>query len=457
MGLDEVNVERPPLGAVAAASLVEALSRCGDEVERHYLEAKSDIDLDKPLGRAKLAKFILGAANRDVVAASRYFQGHAVMVLGVARGAAPGVEPIEALQLQQAVQVYLPSPAPTWDVVFVPRPDGRQVVLVVVDPPQPGDTAFVCQKGFQPEAKHERKHSLRGGGVYVRGDGETREANAEDMRALLLRAAGQASARVNIITPNSALRYQADFELVKRRITERQNDLLAALPKTGPHRSPGFATAAEVARRATISSSLSEPERRSEEQYRKEVEDWAEGSRDGLPQAFDNWVAARWPALTFVLTSDTWLEDVQVTFHLEGQVEGVQRDPEALKWGIDDLLLRRPRKWGPRRMDLGLSPNWARGVSLSTFPPPYISGTGATFKNGGSVTIEVPVGDLRPRRSATVCEDMDMVLLVRDLQLEHVQASWELTARGDHRVHTGRIAIPIANRTVREVLSSSKD
>lgn len=36
----------------------------GDAVENHYLEIKSDVDPTTKIGAVKVAKFILGAANR---------------------------------------------------------------------------------------------------------------------------------------------------------------------------------------------------------------------------------------------------------------------------------------------------------------------------------------------------------------------------------------------------------
>ncbi|MFC5063661.1 hypothetical protein [Actinomycetospora atypica] len=39
--------------------------KVGDEAETSYLEVKSEIDLTKPTGITKVAKFLLGAANRS--------------------------------------------------------------------------------------------------------------------------------------------------------------------------------------------------------------------------------------------------------------------------------------------------------------------------------------------------------------------------------------------------------
>jgi hypothetical protein len=60
-------------------------TRCGYgwSAERHFIESKSDIDPTNKEGAAKVATFILGAANRDPERAKKYLEGHAVMILGV--------------------------------------------------------------------------------------------------------------------------------------------------------------------------------------------------------------------------------------------------------------------------------------------------------------------------------------------------------------------------------------
>ncbi|PPF76161.1 hypothetical protein C5B99_09960 [Pseudoclavibacter sp. Z016] len=71
-----------PLHRDVRMAILERILMLGDEAETGYLEVKSDVDLNKPLGRAKVAEFLLGAANRDPKSASRFFHGHAVMVIG---------------------------------------------------------------------------------------------------------------------------------------------------------------------------------------------------------------------------------------------------------------------------------------------------------------------------------------------------------------------------------------
>jgi hypothetical protein len=71
------------MGEMGWAALVAYAAASDDRIERYFLEVKSDVDLNTKAGRAKVAKFILGAANRDPGQVARRFGGHAVMLLGV--------------------------------------------------------------------------------------------------------------------------------------------------------------------------------------------------------------------------------------------------------------------------------------------------------------------------------------------------------------------------------------
>lgn len=81
------------------AALAQYAIASDDRVERYFLEVKSTVDLNTNSGRAKVAKFILGAANRDPARAAARFGGHAVMLLGIGSGEAPGIDPFEAMDL----------------------------------------------------------------------------------------------------------------------------------------------------------------------------------------------------------------------------------------------------------------------------------------------------------------------------------------------------------------------
>jgi len=107
-----VNIDIVPLGERAQRSILDHVLAVGDEAETNYLEAKSALDLTSIEGVAKIAKFLLGAANRRPQEAARYFHGYAVLVIGAQEGHADGVpRGLEAHELEDRLAL-------TWDHSF---------------------------------------------------------------------------------------------------------------------------------------------------------------------------------------------------------------------------------------------------------------------------------------------------------------------------------------------------
>lgn len=83
-----------PLGERALRSILDHVNAVGDEAETTYLEVKSALDLTSKAATAKVAKFLLGAANRRPHEAARHFRGYAVLVIGAQKDGVPGM-PVE--------------------------------------------------------------------------------------------------------------------------------------------------------------------------------------------------------------------------------------------------------------------------------------------------------------------------------------------------------------------------
>lgn len=116
----ELDTARPPHGVLAAQALIAAAAEQGDLAERHYLELKSTLDLSTKKDKEKVAKFILGAANRMPDMAAAAFEGYGVMIIGVARGAITGIPPVEMMEISKVIQKYIGAAGPRWDIVWVP-------------------------------------------------------------------------------------------------------------------------------------------------------------------------------------------------------------------------------------------------------------------------------------------------------------------------------------------------
>lgn len=183
-----LNTSVIPLGERTQRNILEYVLAVGDEAETTYLEVKSRLDLSSKLGVAKIAKFLLGAANRRPREATHHFHGYAVMLIGARRGEALGVpRGVEAHELEDRLRPYLGPQFPAFEFGRIAVDGDREVLFVIAQPPQDGQTIFPCHKSFQSE---DRKDNLDDGAVYVRGSSNTRPARAGEIQALVERARG---------------------------------------------------------------------------------------------------------------------------------------------------------------------------------------------------------------------------------------------------------------------------
>lgn len=185
-----------PLGERVQRSILDHVIAVGDEAETSYLEVKSSLDLSSKAGVAKVAKFLLGAANRRPHEAARHFNGYAVLVVGAQKGSTPGVpRGVEAHELEDRLRPYLGSQFPAFEFGRISVDDDREVLFVIGQPPQEGQPIFPCHKTFQGE---DRRDSLEDGAVYVRGPSNTRPARAGEVLALVERARGGGKSPINL-------------------------------------------------------------------------------------------------------------------------------------------------------------------------------------------------------------------------------------------------------------------
>lgn len=175
-----------PLGERALRSVLKHVVEAGDEAERSFLEVKREIDLQRRAGIAKVAKFLLGVANREPRAAARYFQGHSVLVLGAEKGQAPGIpRGLEFHELEDKLRPYLGVGFPPFELGRLAAGPDREVLFVVGAPPQQGQPPFPCRKAFEGDKQQEH---LQEGAIYVRGQSNTRPATAGEIDMLIERA-----------------------------------------------------------------------------------------------------------------------------------------------------------------------------------------------------------------------------------------------------------------------------
>jgi hypothetical protein len=444
-----IDTSLAPRGVLAAQRLVMAAAEHGDLAERHYLELKSILDLSTKKDKEKIAKFILGAANRMPETAAAAFEGYAAMVIGVGGGSIMGIPPIEMMEIAKVVQQYVGAAGPRWDIVWVPIHNAtNQVLVVLVDPPMPGQGPFPCRSSGD---------SLTNGRIYIRADGETREANADEVDLLIQR--GSAASKVEVdfavevlgeISPIS----HDDERTIDEYLSRQTARLLGALPTPQPPTTvdddyPGSSGRTALMGLNGISSIVSAmliPEERTEETYRASIDAWEDRFRAAWSSARARVAASLLTPIIVKVTNRTtvFFHDVEMKLHLEGEVFATAFvDPE---WADDFSNLelpRHPRIWGPTQRTLGV-PDYSHLAYMHPSTPGQYFPPSVSFKNGGSVDLDLDIGELRPLGSYE-SEDEEFVLFVADASLTAIRGTWQLTARDHNEVFKGEISIPVAS------------
>lgn len=144
-------------------SFIEELARQQVDEEPYedfWLEQKSEMNPLKSPGIGKIAKCILGMANRLPEVANRAMGGRGLMVCGLSQGKRIGVRRTEDHELENALNLFLGGEGPLWTAHRLPAEEkDREVLVIVVDPPKDGDTIFACLK---------ESEGVTNGGIYVR-------------------------------------------------------------------------------------------------------------------------------------------------------------------------------------------------------------------------------------------------------------------------------------------------
>ncbi|WP_187995480.1 hypothetical protein [Schaalia sp. JY-X159] len=476
----ELDLTHAPRGELAATQLVAAAAARGDLAERHYLELKGPPDLASKVNKAKLAKFILGAANRLPERAAEAFEGYGVMIIGVTRNGAEGVPPVEMLALSQVIQPFLGARGPHWDIVRVSVEESpNQVIVLLVDPPQTGQRPFICRANGE---------GLQSGRIYFRGDGETREATADELDLLIARGSARPAdpveLEVSVVGTVVPLVVDED-RTVNEYIAKTKRLLLDALPApapAAPSEVQGLGVTGVVAgpwglhlggmglseamfrsvseqTRGLVGAALFDntevPEKRSERDYKDEVEAWASDFRAAWPEALEA-LAARLLAaneVNIVNKTLTFMHDVRVTLHIEGAVEAIDRKGYGGRVHLRQVSLPLPpRKWGPTRRDVGLNVGYTANLASSITDQgvrgsrPYVP-PAASWRTTRSVNVDVSVGDLRPQGDFET-DDGDSVLITRGETPEVIRGTWDATARGYNEIFKGDVTVSIAPPTL---------
>lgn len=162
-------------------ALVEYVATTSSLQETEHLEWKSGYDLARRTDAGKLAKQLIGFANRDPIRSRRLFEGYAYVLLGVEAGAIQGVPVWDSADIENWLSRFV-SPELVYDVHYVKARDS-DVLFIEIEPPKPGSTIFCLQASTGDD-----QSNLSEGTIYVRRVGKTEVANAAEVARLVERA-----------------------------------------------------------------------------------------------------------------------------------------------------------------------------------------------------------------------------------------------------------------------------
>lgn len=440
--IPEYELSRLPAGERKWRELIALVSAAGDRAERHYLEMKSEIDPTNKTGGAKIAKFILGVANRDPDRAAKYFDGHGVLLLGVAEGAAPGLTVFEAKDMEAAVTPHLGDIAPRWDFQRISVSADRDVIAIIVDPPRMGDPIWVCCK--------EGLENLRDGDVYIRVDGATRKATAAEMKMLMARfaAAPVTAASLAITVSGKIARYTFENSPLDRFLERQAKRLKNKLPPERGSSAPYPETPASEHSSSFAYAWSNLPdlyaggETRTRNDYLAEIADWEQSIRDAWPQYVEDLVAIAVPPIRFTLVSDTYLKSVEVDVYLDPIVRTATKPGRSQNLKLPSA----PNVWGDgtthlhgKRSDL-----FQRTVSSTVAMKP-LSLNRINCRPSGSATLELHIRELRPGKPCIIDSDNFVLFVPADVD-GPLTATWTATAADDHNEYSGTFEIPVTQR-----------
>lgn len=169
------------LGEMNLAELVHVISIAHkDASELIELEWKIHWDF-KPTNpkRAELAKHIVAMANRDPDQSARVFAGHAYIVIGVEPGNLRGIDAIDPADVDQMLRPFVGSQI-NWHSVNVEF-SGKNVLVIVVDPPLWGDPIHELLKSSEDPATGEKFEKRT---IYVRRPGTSVPADESEKERL---------------------------------------------------------------------------------------------------------------------------------------------------------------------------------------------------------------------------------------------------------------------------------
>lgn len=479
----EYDVSRAPLREGDFRDLVVAIvaARAGDESS--WIEWKGSLDLRTAEGKAAVVRCIAGMSNRQPDAAARFCEGRGYMVVGAEPGGIKGVGEEDPADLSNWWTPYLGGDGPRWEPHWV-TVQNRTVLVVEVAAPRLGDPMFVIRRSTTGVAD---------GDIFVRRPGKTERASAVEIAALVQRAGSSrvlSGLSVRLHQPAVVRPVEFGPEPVERWVAAARDEALSSVPTARPRvlhtrdlaappdgsrlvpgsgvslaeverleqrRADGETLDADeedrldeaqqtirvmhaaIAKAATKSFlSVTEPEDRSPEEYRAQVQNYLDELRAALPAELRAGASSLLTPCVFALTNDTPtnLAEVRLLVHVPGEAEASEPDEPG------SGLPRPPRPYGPRRINRFPAldvPDY--GWLTQSMIGEGIRIPGVEVENGGSATLRFPPVHVRPYDTVPL---PPVVLLLST----PVVATWEATSTGADGKLSGTVQLNVAGAPI---------
>lgn len=447
--------------------------------ETQAVEWKSTLDLDDRGWRARVAKGILGFANRDPDVAVRWFEGCAYFVGGASPGEANGTKVFDAAKVESMLMPYLgKEPAgPVWSSDYV-EVDGKSVLVVTVEPPRWGSHIWTLRKEYAPT----KGEALRVNDIFVRHHASTERATQADIDMLTRRAAATGTRLGGLSIVMKAAASAVPLDLTDSAVeawveSERQALRLPPEPSVGPTPSKGDASAprraltredilatpndvsarlADVFGRMTLAGMKPDP--RTREKYQAELDGYLKKGAKALRTALVGSAFGRnWGRIELLVRNDTPdnYHGVEVELYIDAPVVALFEEDVP-----HTTMPKRPIAFGK-----DIRPMFADAVSLGTLRvPSYLNNPrlpsirrAKEIDNSASARIPMPAVDVRPRRTAEL--DTFYLFARPELAGTTVTAVWTATATDASGDMEGTIDIPVMDYlpTTEELLAKAKD
>ena len=438
MALTGLDLTRATRTLAERLALVEEVANApAHEQETSWIEWKSTLDLLDTAVQFQIARHVLGFANRHPDAASSDLGGCAYLLVGVEPGDVQGVNPIDAAQLDKAVNRYTGGTAgPRWSPDYV-QCRGYTVLVITVEPPVWGDPIHTLKHGFDKSQP---------GMILIRRHGETEQANAQEA-AMLSERLTRGTPQVEI-----GLRWVANKtpEIPAVGITDESVDQWAERERVELLRhldeyQPELTTAAAAAMASALTRNIF-GEKRTAAEYRDEVDGYIARARKAMfARVFAAAVGRSMPVgVALTNATDRNFSEVRCELKIGGPVRAVF-DTEREARDLGKQFPARPRPYGaPPKDPFGLSGIAAAAAYTRAFTPPRLYR--GYINNSASALVRFDPENLRPRDDVPL--EPFVVIAGAPLAGKTLEVHWKATATNADGVASGSLTLTVAPEVI---------